>query len=61
MEADHPTEHENRSMKVLRGRKSIANDADNLGKYFIIAPEVDKIIQDFHDAFQIDGQNTKRD
>ena len=59
--AGYAIEHENRSMKVLGGIKGIDNDANNLGKYFIIALEVNKIIQDFHNVFQIDDQNTKRD
>ena len=59
--AYHAIEHEKPSMKVLVRIKGIVNDANNLYKYFIIAPEVNKIIQDFHNIFQIDDQNSKWD
>ena len=45
--ADHAIEHESRTMKVLRGIKGIANGINKLGKYFISAPEINKVIQDF--------------
>ena len=51
--ADHAIEYENRTMKVLGGIKGIANGINKLGKYFIIAPEINQIIQGFCEAFDI--------
>ena len=59
--ADHAIEHENQTMKVLGGIKGIANDINKLDKYFIIVPEVNQIIQDFCEAFDIEDYNDKRD
>ena len=59
--ADHAVEHENRTMKVLGGIKGIANGINKLGKYFIIVPEINQIIQDFCEAFDIEDYNSKRD
>ena len=57
--ADHAIEHENRPMKVLGGIKGIANDINKLDKYFTIAPEINQIIQDFCEAFDIEDYNAK--
>ena len=57
--ADHAIEHENRTMKVLGGIKGIANGIKNL-KYFITAPEINQIIRDFCEAFDIEDYNGKR-
>ena len=43
--ADHAIEHGNRTMKVLSGIKGIANVIDKLDKNFIIALEINQIIQ----------------
>ena len=59
--ADHAIEHQNRIMKVLGGIKGIANDINKLDKYFTIAPEINQIIQDFCEAFDIEDYNGKRD
>ena len=59
--ADYTIEHENRTMKVLGGIKGIANDINKLDKYFTIAPEINQIIQDFCEAFDIKDYNSKRD
>ena len=59
--ADHAIEHGNRTMKVLGGIKGIANVINKLDKYFIIAPEINQIIQDFCEAFDIEDCNAKRD
>ena len=59
--ADHAIEHQNRIMKVLGGIKGIANDINKLDKYFTIAPEINQIIQDFCEAFDIEDYNAKRD
>ena len=59
--ADHAVEHENRTMKVLCGIKGIANGINKPGKYFIIVPEINQIIQDFCEAFDIEDYNSKRD
>ena len=59
--AGHAIEHENRTMKVLGGIKGIANGINKLGKYFIIAPEINQIIQDFCETFDIEDYNGKRD
>ena len=59
--ADHAIEYENRTMKVLGEIKGIANGINKLGKYFIIAPEINQIIQDFCEAFDIKDYNGKRD
>ena len=59
--ADHAIEHENRTMKVLGGIKGIASGINKLGKYFIIAPEINQIMQDFCKAFDIEDYNGKRD
>ena len=48
-------------MKVLGGIKGIANDINKLDKYFTIAPEINQIIQDFCEAFDIEDYNGKRD
>ena len=58
---DDTIEHENRTMKVLGGIKGIANDINKLDKYFTIAPEINQIIQDFCEAFDIKDYNAKRD
>ena len=59
--ADHAIEHGNRTMKVLGGIKGIVNVINKLDKYFIIAPEINQIIQDFCEAFDIEDCNAKRD
>ena len=59
--ADHAIEYENRTMKVLGEIKGIANGINKLGKYFIIAPEINQIIQDFCEAFDMEDYNGKRD
>ena len=59
--ADHAFEHGNRTMKVLGGIKDIANGIKKLEKYFIITPEINQIIQDFCEAFNIEDYNAKRD
>ena len=59
--ADHAIEHGNRTMKVLGGIKGIVNFINKLDKYFIIAPEINQIIQDFCEAFDIEDCNAKRD
>ena len=46
-------------MKVLGGIKCIANGIKKLRKYFIIAPEINQIIQDFCEAFDIEDYNGK--
>ena len=48
-------------MKVLGGIKGIANGINKLGKYFIIAPEINQIIENFCEAFDIEDYNGKRD
>ena len=48
-------------MKVLGGINGITDNASKYEKYFIIAPEINKIMQGFRSDFQIDDQNTKRD
>ena len=48
-------------MKVLGEIKGIANDINKLDKYFTIAPEINQIIQDFCEAFDIEDYNAKRD
>ena len=53
--ADNAIEHGNRTMK------GIANVINKLDKYFIIAPEINQIIQDFCEAFDIEDCNAKRD
>ena len=42
--ADHAIEHENRSLKVLGGIKGIANNQAALDQYFLIAPEVNIVL-----------------
>ena len=59
--ADHAIEHGNRTMKVLGRIKGIVNVINKLDKYFIIAPEINQIIQDFCEAFDIEDCNAKRD
>ena len=58
--ADHAIEHESQTMKVLGEIKGIANGRNKFGKYFIIAPEINQIIQDFCEAFDIEDYNAKR-
>ena len=48
-------------MKALGGIKDIANNIKKLGKYFTIAPEINQIIQDLCEAFDIKDCNAKRD
>ena len=59
--ANYAIKHENRTMKVLGEIKGIANDINKLDKYFTIAPEINQIIQDFCEAFDIKDYNAKRD
>ena len=59
--ADHAIEHESRTMKVLGGIKGIANGINKLGKYFISAPEINQIIQDFYETLDIEDYNGKGD
>ena len=61
IEANYAIKHENRTMKVLGGIKGIANDINKLGKYFTIAQEINQIIQDFCEAFDIKDYNARRD
>ena len=58
--ADHTIEHGNRTMKVLGGIKGIANVIKKLDKDSVIAPEINQIIQDFCEAFDIEDCNAKR-
>ena len=58
--ADHAIEHESQTMKVLGEIKGIANDINKLDKYFTIAPEITRILQDFREAFDIEDYNAKR-
>ena len=48
-------------MKVLGGIKGIANGINKLDKYFIIAPEVNQIIHNCCETFDIEDYNAKRD
>ena len=59
--ADHAIEHGNRTMKVLGGIKGIASGINKVVKYFIIAPEINRIMQDFCEASDIDDYKAKRD
>ena len=59
--ADHAIEHGNQTMKILGGIKGIANGINELDKYFTIAPEINQIIQDFCEAFDIDDYKAKKD
>ena len=59
--ADYAIERENQTMKVLGGIKGVANGINKLDKYFSIASEINQIIQDFCEAFDIEDYNAKRD
>ena len=59
--ADYAIEHENWTMKVLGGIKGIANDTNKLDKYFTIAQEINQIMHDFCEAFDIEHYNATRD
>ena len=48
-------------MKVLGGIKGIVNGINKLDKYFIIAPEVNQIINNCCEAFDIENYNAKID
>ena len=48
-------------MKVLGGIKGIANDTNKLDKYFTIAQEINQIMHDFCEAFDIEHYNATRD
>ena len=45
--ADHALEQANRTLKVHGGIKGIANNQSSLDQYFIIAPELSNIIEEF--------------
>ena len=47
-------------MKVLVGTKGVANGINKLEKFFSIASEINQIIQDFCEAFDIEDYNAKR-
>ena len=51
--AGHAIEHENRAMKVLGEIKSIANDRLELEQYFLIIPEMNSIVHEFCETFNI--------
>ena len=51
--AAHAIEHENRAMKVLRGIKGIANNQLALEQYFLIIPEINSIVDEFCETFNI--------
>ena len=51
--ADHALEQANRTLKVHGGIKGIANNQSSLDQYFIIAPEVSNIIEEFRLFFGI--------
>ena len=59
--ADHAIEHENRSMNVLDGIKGIANNQAALDQYFLIAPEVNIVLDRFHSVFDLDPISYARD
>ena len=51
--ADRVIEHGNRSMKVLRGIKGIANNRLALEQYFLTIPEMKSIADEFCETFNI--------
>ena len=54
--ADHAIEHENRAMKVLGGIKGIANNRLALEQYFFIMPEMNSIVDEFCETFNITNE-----
>ena len=59
--ANYAVKHENRTMKVLGGIKGVASDINKLDKYFTIPQEINQIIQDFCETFDIKDYKAKRD
>jgi hypothetical protein len=56
---DHGIEQENRSLKVIGGIVGITQNEKSLDKYFLIAPELSKLLHEFEKAYCIVG-NDKR-
>ena len=54
--ADHTIEHKNRAMKVPGGIKGIANNRLALEQYFFIIPEMNSIVDEFCETFNITNE-----
>ena len=53
--ADHGTEQENRSLKVLSGIKGLTNKQHSLDEYFLTTGQISNILGDFADHFSLRG------
>ncbi len=51
---DHGIEHENRAMKVLGGITGLTRNESALDKYFLIAPELARLVKEFEQLNEID-------
>ena len=58
--ADHAIEHENRAMKVLGGITGIANNDSALKRHFLIAADMNIILDNFCSEFNISNKGSKR-
>ena len=57
---DHAIEQENSAVKVLGGIKGIANNQKALDEYFLTVSEMENIIADFCEVFNIHNEAPKR-
>ena len=59
MAPDHGIEQENRSLKVIGGIVGITQNEKSLDKYFLIAPELTKLLSEFEKAYCIAGDDKR--
>ena len=57
---DPAIEQENREVKALGGIKGVANSRKALDEYFLTVSDMENIIQDFCDVFNIQNEAPKR-
>ena len=56
---DHAIEHENRAMKVMECIKRIASQPSKLDKHFLVLPEINRVLDEFHTVLAI--KNTTKE
>ena len=57
---NHGTEQENRRRKVIGGIVGITKNEKALGKFFLIAPELSKLLGEFRKEFDIDDDDNRK-
>ena len=59
--ADHALEQENRAMKVSGGIVGIGNNQAALDQYFLIAPDINRILQSFFSYLNLPQERSQND